>query len=147
MKLLFAINFLLLLYTGFFFLIIMLNIPVFLFLDSLLNTQRYRRTWFSLFLSYLWLHFQCIYLSFKTFSINHRIWNRLHYNKHRYFIGYKGYSLAIAPVYEPLDWVSFMSYIWIIACLLIILVIHRLANLIWLNYKKQKIEALRINSD
>ena len=146
MKLLFAINFLSLLYTGFYFLILMPSTQVFLFLDSLINTKRYRCTWFSLLLSYYWLYFQCLCLSSKAPCNHYRIWNLLYYYKLRYWVANKGYSLAIAPVYDPIDWVSLMSYIWIIACLLIILVIHRLSHFIWQNYKKQKIEAIRIHS-
>lgn len=53
---------------------------------------------------------------------------------------YLGYSLAIRPVYDPIDWVSFMSYVYLVICALLIVLIHLISRVIWLKVKKPRIQ-------
>jgi hypothetical protein len=48
-----------------------------------------------------------------------------------YILCDKGYSLAIAPVYRPLDWVSVMCYVYVVACEILVFAVHTLLRKHW----------------
>ena len=50
--------------------------------------------------------------------------------------------MCVAPVYKPLDWVSFMCYVYVVACIVLVTAVHTAIRQYWEKHRRPKLVQL-----
>jgi hypothetical protein len=91
-------------------------------------------------ISAAWCSVQHYELSYQTHYYDNCVCGHIYHYSYGYDILDEAYSLAVKPIYGPLTFVDYQSYLISLGCLLIALLIHFLARLAFRKWKLNRLK-------